>query len=288
VRDALQLPSRGLPHRASSPRGENPGRFRGALLHRSPPRPSIARLTPHHRDPRGPYDPGANAFELSLEWIRSHDPPDLDADFPVTSRSVRFGDQAESPLLGFSKDRPSIVHSREVRFRVNRRFASPRTAAPPGNGLPPAPRSAHVVSHHLSGLILPGSAGLFHPAADPGVHSVSPRRETRIPAVLFLPFEAFPPLKAFTEALAGGRVRGVPSLLPHLSAEPSLQASSVTALLALPSFPPHDVRNRFLDPLHQGFPWLSHGAATSGPCSFNGSVAPVTVSSLQSPVLPWA
>jgi len=50
--------------------------------------------------------------------------------------------------------------------------------------------------------------------------------------VLFLPFEAFPPLKAFTTAL----VRGVPLLQRHLSAKPSLQASSVTALLAFPPF----------------------------------------------------
>jgi len=64
---------------------------------------------------------------------------------------------------------------------------------------PPARRS--VVLHHLSSFLLLDRAGLFRPAADPGVHHVSPRRETKIPTVLFPPFEAFPPPEAFDTAL---------------------------------------------------------------------------------------
>jgi hypothetical protein len=63
------------------------------------------------RDPRGPYDQGANR----LKNKRSLDPLDLDAGSPVTSRSIRFGLPTELPLMGFSKDRPSIVPSRGVR-----------------------------------------------------------------------------------------------------------------------------------------------------------------------------
>ena len=39
----------------------------------------------------------------------SRDPPDLGADFPDAFRSLRPGRKAGFPLLGLSKDRPSIV-----------------------------------------------------------------------------------------------------------------------------------------------------------------------------------
>lgn len=63
VHDALQHPSRGLPHRASPPRGENPGRFRGALLRRSPPRSSAAQLTLRTLGSTRPLRPGREALE---------------------------------------------------------------------------------------------------------------------------------------------------------------------------------------------------------------------------------
>jgi hypothetical protein len=87
--------------------GTSPGRFRGVWLHRSPPRPSTPHLSVARGGPRGPYDrdaPHANAC--------ARDPPDLDADFPVASRSMRSSLSAELPLLGLSKDRPSIVSRR--------------------------------------------------------------------------------------------------------------------------------------------------------------------------------
>ena len=53
-------------------------------------------------DPRGPYNQGARR----LKNKRSLDPLDLDAGSPVTSRSIRFGQPAELPLLGFPKTAP--------------------------------------------------------------------------------------------------------------------------------------------------------------------------------------
>jgi hypothetical protein len=62
------------------------------------------------RGPRGPYDRGARHVKT-----RARDPPDLDADSPVASRSMRSDLPAGLPLLGLSKDRPSIVPNRRVR-----------------------------------------------------------------------------------------------------------------------------------------------------------------------------
>jgi len=101
------LRGRPQPPHVDSPWGEGPDRFRGALLCRSPPRPSAF----------------AGALEvptIGLRAIRMHgraNPPDLDADFPVASRvsTIRRAN-AGHPLLGLSKDRPSIVPSRRVRL----------------------------------------------------------------------------------------------------------------------------------------------------------------------------
>jgi hypothetical protein len=70
-----------------------------------------------------------------------------------------------------------------------------------------------VVSHHLGGFLLSDRAGLFHPAPDPGVHRVSLRRETKIPAALVLPSEAFPPSTATSPARV--RTRGRASRSSH-------------------------------------------------------------------------
>jgi len=56
-------------------------------------------------DPRGPST-GSLACFLKAG---SRDPPDLGADFPDAFRSLRPGRKAGFPLLGLSKDRPSIV-----------------------------------------------------------------------------------------------------------------------------------------------------------------------------------
>jgi hypothetical protein len=91
--------------------GTSPGRFRGVWLHRSPPRPSEQRLPAPRRGPRGPYDRGAPHAKAC-----ARDPPGLDADSPVASRSMRSSLPAGLPLLGLSKDRPSIVPRRRVRL----------------------------------------------------------------------------------------------------------------------------------------------------------------------------
>ena len=93
------------------------------------------------------------------------------------------------PLLGLSKDRPSIDVPRRVHF------PHPDALAPfgEGEGCHTLPRSAPVVSHHLDGLLLFELAGLFHPAADPGFATFRPVRENQLPRNAILPFEAFPP-----------------------------------------------------------------------------------------------
>jgi hypothetical protein len=58
----------------------------------------------------------------------------------------------------------------------------PDACASFGEGCHTLPRSALVVLHHLDGLLLFDLAGLFHPAADPGVRRVSTGRETSFPA----------------------------------------------------------------------------------------------------------
>lgn len=78
------------------------------------------------------------------------------------------------PLLGLSKDRPSID--------TGRRVHSQALARPSEKVCHTLPRSVLVVSHHLDGLLLFDRAGLFHPAADPGVRHVSSGRETGLPA----------------------------------------------------------------------------------------------------------
>jgi hypothetical protein len=88
----------------------------------------------------------------------------------------------------FPKIAPPSSGGQGVRFPG---FALPRF--PSEKDSQSFPRAARVVLHHLDGLILLDRAGLFHPAADPGVRPVSPRRETKFPSAPFPPFEAFPP-----------------------------------------------------------------------------------------------
>jgi hypothetical protein len=159
------------------PRGDLPWSIPRCL---ASPLPSSAFRAPPfgmHGSPRGPYDQGAPHANAC-----ARDPPDLDADFPVASRSMRPSLSAGLPLLGLSKDRPSIGSRRRVRRPGS---ASPRL--PSGNDGRSLPRSALVVSHHLGGLLLSDGAGLLRPAPDPGVHRVSSRRETGLLTVRSCP-----------------------------------------------------------------------------------------------------
>jgi len=167
----------------------------------------------------------------------SRDPPDLGANYPDAFRSLRPGRKAGFPLVGLSKDRPSIVSIAESDSRKRSNSASPRGLgshccgpASFGMGTPiPIQRAVFVVSHHLDGLLLRDLAALLHAASDRGVHRVSSCRETGFPAVHLLPFEAFPPPTA-TEAGTNPRIRGLASPFRPFP------AVTFTANLASPPF----------------------------------------------------
>jgi hypothetical protein len=135
-----------------------------------------------------------------------------------------------------------------------------------------------VVSHHLDGLILLDRAGLFHPAPDPGVHLVSPGRETWILAV-----HSCPSKPSLRRQRRGRRE----SVLMGQRHGPAISGASFTACLALSPFLSGAWEDGFPS-LLTWFPWSTSGAGAPGPCSIVGPVAPPTVASRRCPVLPWA
>jgi len=200
------------------PRGEFPDRFRGCWLRRSPPRPSMLA----HRGPRGPYDrvrgilPGMPRAPLLI----------LTPTFP--SRPDPRGPTlpAGLPLLGFPKIAPPSSKAGESDAREH------AFAFPSGRDSQPLPRAARVVLHHLDGLFLSDRAGLFRPAADPGV-----RRG-------FFPSRNGPPPGACSA------LRSLPPADSYGACRPALRhacrhrgsASRVRPSLAVPSLrtlPPH-------------------------------------------------
>lgn len=122
----------------------------------------------------------------------------FDAVFPDTFQSVGpAGCPTGLPLMGLSKDRPSVVLAtpestpgRPSRIRLRNEPARAR------------PCSVLVVSHHLDGLLLRCRARVLQRAPDPGVHPVSaptPRvtsRRRHLLGMPSLPSEAFPPFEA--------------------------------------------------------------------------------------------
>jgi hypothetical protein len=157
--------------------GISPGRFRGVWLHRSPPR-----LSAHHLSAcTGALE--ALTTRMRHTRMRAHATLlTLTPAFPSRPDPCGPAFEAGLPLLGLSKDRPSI----ELRRRV-RRPGIRVSAAPSGNDSRSLPRSALVVSHHLGGFLLSDGAGLLRPAPDPGVHRVSSRRETGLPTMRSCP-----------------------------------------------------------------------------------------------------
>jgi len=148
----------------------------------------------------------------------------------------------------------------------------------------PIQRAVLVVLRHLDGLLLRDRAALLHAAADPGVHDVSPCRETGFPAVLLLPFEAFPPP---TAAVSGTNP------VPRGPASPRRPSPIVafTANLALSSFLSHRYCgsvSRAVSRCGAVRPIIRMSAWTPRPCSIVGSVAHPDVSVRTRPVLPWA
>jgi len=116
------------------------------------------------------HDLGARRRALILEDLRpvrthyfhsdARDPPDLGADFPDAFRSLRPSRKAGFPLLGLSKDRPSIVLESKSptpgRAELTFPPALPRVSterASFGMRTPiPIQRAVLVVSHHLDGF----------------------------------------------------------------------------------------------------------------------------------------
>jgi len=211
----------------------------------------------------------------------ARDPPDLDAVCHDASRSLRPSRQAGFPLMGLSKDRPSVVQAAESdsrdrpvrRLRLTSRSLRDERATP--IRLPSS--WSRTTSTGCSSL---DPATVLQAAADPGVHRVSFRRETEFPAMLLLPSEAFPPptatfLRNESRIPVGPRhrldrcrpVRSPRTLPPR----PFLPRRSRIAVSCVP------FRGSFL-----------LEAGTSGPCSVVGSVARSAVSGRACPVLPWA
>jgi hypothetical protein len=107
------------------------------------------------------------------------------------------------PLMGLSKDRPSIVFAEESVSKNRCPLRRRRVSLFLRDGKATShPRSVPVVSHHLDGLLLLDPATVFQAAADPGVHRVSSCRETGFPAMQLPPFEAFPPPTAADPRIA--------------------------------------------------------------------------------------
>jgi hypothetical protein len=135
----------------------------------------------------------------------------FDAVFPDTFQSVGpAGCPTELPLLGLSKDRPSVVLTtskstpgRPLRDCLRNEPARAR------------PRSVLVVFHHLDGLLLRCHARVLQRTPDPGVHSVSApppqvtSRRRHLLGMPSLPSEAFPPFEAATSTVAPSREREI-------------------------------------------------------------------------------
>jgi hypothetical protein len=148
----------------------------------------------------------------------------FDAGFPDTCRSVGpAGCPTGLPLLGLSKDRPSVVlttpestPSSPLRVRLRKEPAKAPSC------------SAHVVFHHRDGLLLRCRARVLQRAPTLGFtsfrlrYSKLPCHTRSSPRRTSLPSEAFPPFEAATAPDSGPRERG-PS--------PGAAAGSVTTVL---------------------------------------------------------
>lgn len=128
---------------------------------------------------------------------------------------------AVSPLLGFIH-RPPLL-------RVS--VKSPLQSSPRGGfdvGDAPARRiacSAHVVFHHLDGLLLFAAAGLLHPAPGPGVHCVSRIPSPHNPKIVW---------RAVLAPRSAWSLRSIPppiAVLRHRSPCPLVVTSCLRAVL---------------------------------------------------------
>jgi len=206
----------------------------------------------HHRPPDVPRC--AHARRLVLEDPRSSRARmrkacvcatllTFDAVFPDTFRPVGpIGCPTGLPLLGLSKDRPSVVLPAPEstpgcpsRDRLRDGAANTR------------PRSVLVVSHHLDVFLLRYRARVLQRAPDPGVHPVSgpplrvaPLRRPFL-GMLSLPSEAFPPSEAARATLSPSRKREFKVMRPRNCVTSALPRCSPRSLppRPLPPLPRH-------------------------------------------------
>ena len=159
-------------------------------------------------DPRGPYDQGAKR----LKNKRSLDPLDLDAGSPVTSRSIRFGQPAELPLLGFPKTAPPSYRAEEsdARVRCPLQRELPLRSIPSGMDCRPSrvPPAWFCTTSAVSPLRPCRSVS---PCCRSWGSPRFPSSRNEDPRGALLPSEAFPPLTAFTPAFTGASRRAVRS-----------------------------------------------------------------------------
>lgn len=213
------------------------GRFRGALLRRSPPRSSTRGLPPW----AGIHEVLTTRARTRLSKCRGGCVRmtllTLTPAFPSRPDPC---DSAIKPNLlswGFPKTAPPSYQAGESAVRVPIRYTFPRSFPRPVGraAAPPAIRSR--------GFSPPQRLAPLRPcrSVSPCCRSWGSLRFTSSrdedPRSAILPFEAFPPLKAF----AVTRGHDVPSILPprdNAATRPSLQALDVTVPLALPAFLP--------------------------------------------------
>jgi hypothetical protein len=200
-------------------------------------------------------------------------PHDLDADFPVASRVSTVRRMTVGlPLLGLSKERPSIVPCRRVRL--------------PGSTSPFRPSgSDRRPSRVPPSWFLTTSAVFSSPTVQVSFTLLPILGFT---AFLFVAKRRSPQRWSCPPKLSLRRQRRVrrESVLVGARHVRAIAGSPFTARLALSPFPSES--GKMVSHFPTGSPPSAFGAGASGPCSIVGSVAAPPVSGRGCPVLPWA
>jgi hypothetical protein len=213
-------------------------------------------------------------------WHALRAPPDLDADFPVASRSSRSDLAGRTASLGVSKDRPSIVQNRRVRRRGTRLrvpfgekqpaspACRPRGFAPPRRFVPLRPcRSVSPCCRSWGSPWFPPVAKRASSRRLSCPSEPSPRRQRRCCSTGLAACLATPWVRVTGATTAGRPLHREPCLL-------TLHSGHREA--GLPAHVRHAFARRLL------------GAGASRPCSIVGSVAIASVAGCGRPLLPWA
>jgi len=120
---------------------------------------------------------------------------------------------SELPLLGLSKDRPSVVLLVRESTPGRRTPGCPGARPPSGRSCQLPPCSDPVVSHHLAGFLLPAGTRVLQRVSDPGVHPrfhrcrpIRAPLRARLPDATWLSRDAFLPSEAFPPCTAASSV----------------------------------------------------------------------------------